>query len=170
MATTTAVQMQPKSESGENLRLEITRVIKASRQRVFDAWTRPEMIRQWFGPNGKNVADTAIDARKNGEYMIAMKAGACEDMPPVEGVDLSQPSVVTGRFTRVEPYEVLAFTWKGNWNAEEETLVTIELRDVEGGTELKLTQAPFLTEQSRDGHNAGWNSSLPNLQQLLEKA
>ena len=167
---TSGVEMKKRDDAGECLRVEIVRVIRASKQRVFDAWTRPEMIRQWFGPKGKTVADAAMDAYVDGEYRIAMNAGSCEDMPAVEGVDMSRPSIVTGRYTRVQPYDLLEFTWKGNWNPDEETLVTIELRDVEGGTELKLTQEPFLTEQSRDGHSAGWNSSLPNLQVLLESA
>jgi uncharacterized protein YndB with AHSA1/START domain len=143
------------------LKLELTRVIKASRQRVFDAWTRPEMIRQWFGPGRMTVPETETDARVDGAYSITMR-GAMEP----GGVE--NTGHVTGRYIRVEPYDLLAFTWTANWAPGEESLVTITLRDVEGGTEMKLVHEGFATEESQKGHTRGWTSGLEKLQQLVE--
>ncbi len=162
---TTVVEMQPKSEPKENLKLEIKRVIKASRQRVFDAWTRPETIRQWFNPGTYTMTDAEINARMGGEYRFTMNGGCGEDGQP----DLSQTSSVTGRYVRLEPYDLLAFTWKRSRDPEEESLVTIELRDVEGGTEMKLTHERFLTADSRDRHFHGWSSVVPKLAEFFER-
>lgn len=154
--------------AGENLKLEVKRVIQASRQRVFDAWTRPEMIRQWFGPGNKVIKDASADARVGGAYRIAMDGESCDAK---EGeIDMSRGSVVTGRYTRVEPYDVLAFTWKGDWDLEEETQVTITLKDVDGGTELTLVQERFMTQDSRDKHGMGWSGSLLKLERFVEGA
>jgi uncharacterized protein YndB with AHSA1/START domain len=79
-------------------------------------------------------------------------------------------TLVSGRYTRVDPYDVLAFTWRNPRDEDEESLVTIELRDVSGGTELKLTHERFLTEASRDQHAAGWESVLGKLQEFFAAA
>jgi uncharacterized protein YndB with AHSA1/START domain len=39
--------------------LELTRVIHAPRARVFEAWTRPELLQQWFGPAGMHCPNAA---------------------------------------------------------------------------------------------------------------
>jgi uncharacterized protein YndB with AHSA1/START domain len=167
MATGSVVEMQMKDDASEGLKLELVRVIKASKRRVFDAWTRPETIRLWFGPKGKTAADVTADAHVGGDYRISMKPGDCE-VPPVEGIDMTRSSAVTGRYTRVDPYDVLAFTWQGDWPGAEESLVTIELRDVEGGTEMTLRHERFLTEQAVKSHTYGWTGSLVKLAELLE--
>jgi uncharacterized protein YndB with AHSA1/START domain len=147
-----------------SLKLEMTRVIKASRQRVFDAWTRPEMIRQWFGPEGKMVAEVNADAKVGGSYGISM-TGKCDAEEGKAGeIDMRRDSMVSGRYIKVDPYDLLQFTWKGNWEPTEETTVTIELRDVDGGTELKLTQERFMTESSQAQHEYGWTGSLDKLE------
>ena len=149
-----------------SVKVEMVRVIRASRQRVFDAWTRPEMIRQWFTPGTMTVADAAMDARESGEWRLLMNGGCVED----EQTDAARRTLVSGRYTRVDPYDVLAFTWRNPRILEEESLVTIELRDLEGGTELKLTHERFLTEASRDQHAAGWESVLGKLQEFFAAA
>ena len=52
MSEQAAVQEQ---ETREDLKLEIRRVIKARRSRVFESWTTPELMQQWFAPNGMRV-------------------------------------------------------------------------------------------------------------------
>ena len=141
----------------EDLRLELTRVIKAPRARVFDAWTRPEMIRQWFGADGRTAAEVSTDAKVGGAYSIAMESCAEE----------GRHSKATGRYTKVDPYDLLQFTWEGSWVPGEESLVTIHLRDVEGGTEIKLIHDRFNSKESRDGHNKGWMGILDHLVEVL---
>ena len=154
---TSVIEMK---KADEATRLEIVRVIKASKQRVFDAWTRPEMIRRWFRPGTDSVADASMDAHEGGAWRLAMTGGCAE--PDANGYH-----VVTGRYTKVDPWDVLQFTWKRAASPEEESLVTIELKDVAGGTEMKLTHERFLTEESRDRHANGWGSVLGRLQEFF---
>ena len=65
---------------------------------------------------------------------------------------------------------MLAFTWKNICPLDEESLVTIELRDVDGGTEMKLTHERFLTPESRDRHYKGWSNLVPKLGDFIENA
>jgi len=51
------------------------------------------------------------------------------------------------------------------------SIVTVELSDVAGGTELRLLHEQLPSEESRDNHNDGWNSLLTKLGKFLnEKA
>jgi uncharacterized protein YndB with AHSA1/START domain len=160
MMATSMVENHSTEKVG-NLKVEVTRVIKATRKRVFDAWTRPEMIRQWFGPGGMKVPEAEADARVDGAYCITMHGA-------MEPGGAEHTGRVTGTYTRVEPYDALAFTWSANWAPGEESLVTITLRDVAGGTEMKLVHEGFATEESRNGHMRGWTGGIDKLQQLVE--
>jgi len=64
----------------------------------------------------------------------------------------------------------LVFTWV--WprtTPERESLVSIELRQARGGTELLFTHARFHDETVRDGHRQGWSDSLVKLESYLKE-
>lgn len=151
--------------AGKSLKLELTRVIKASKQRVFDAWTRPEFVRQWFGPAEKECTLAETDARVGGAYTLELRGAGCT----AEGAasDEVRTSRATGRYIKVDPYDLLQFTWRWNPDAPE-TLVTVALREVDGGTEIKLTHEGFATEGERDAHQHGWSGSLDKLERFAE--
>ena len=157
MASMTAVQDVP--ETDKQLRLEVTRLIKAPRARVFDAWTRPEMIRMWFGPEGMRPAEVSTDPRVGGAYTIGLES--CAD-------GTKQNPVATGTYTKVNPYDLLQFSWVGSWVPEEESLVTIHFRDVGDATEIRLIHDRFNTVESRDGHNKGWIACMDRLAERID--
>jgi len=95
--------------------------------------------------------------------MIEMTGPSCSDEG---GADEIRTWRVTGRYVKVEPYDLLAFTW--SWGPVDETLVTVALRDVDGGTEIKLTHERLQTEALRDLHQHGWEISLDNLVRFAE--
>lgn len=64
--------------------------------------------------------------------------------------------------------ESLQSTWASNWSPGEKSLVTVSLKDVEGGTEITILHENFNTEASRDGHNQGWAGCLEELAAMLE--
>ena len=74
---------------------------------------------------------------------------------------------VGGVYRTFDPPRKLAFTWAWEGSSDPETLVTIELREIEGGTELTLTHTKFGTESARDHHNQGWAGCLAKLERLL---
>jgi uncharacterized protein YndB with AHSA1/START domain len=156
----------PKTDS--NIKLEITRVIKAPRAKVFDAWIRPETIRQWFGTANMRTLEPQTNPVVDGSYKIEME-GICpeaEAKRPQESV--GQKMGVTGTYTKVSPYDLLQFTWAAQWAPDEISLVTLHFRDMDGGTELRLIHDRFLSEASRDGHRVGWVGGIDKLVALLE--
>jgi uncharacterized protein YndB with AHSA1/START domain len=145
-----------------------TRVIRAPRGRVYEAWTNPEVLKQWFGPANMYCPEATLDVRVGGEYRIAVdptpEAAASAAISESE----QRHAAAVGSYTKIVPNELLQFSWSPNWNLGEQSLVTLTFKDVEGGTELTLLHENFNTEESRDGHNKGWAGSFDKLARILE--
>jgi uncharacterized protein YndB with AHSA1/START domain len=135
--------------------LVMRRTFKASRERVFAAWTQPEILREWFAPPpGWTVPDAALDLRVGGAYRIAFRSP--------EG----EISEVSGHIRELQAPERLAYTWTfAGFPAD--TLVTIEFYDRGEETELVLTHEHFADDAMRDRHEGGWTMSLGNLARTL---
>jgi uncharacterized protein YndB with AHSA1/START domain len=151
------------------LKLEITRVIRASRSRVFEAWTRPEIVQKWFGPGQTTVPAVAMDVRPGGEYRIEMLSPTADCAREAGVPDASKRVAALGVYQRIVKDELLEFTWRGDWEGCETSLVTVSLKDVEGGTELTLRHERFATEASRNSHEKGWTGSFEKLAKELEQ-
>ena len=55
--------------------LNFERSYDAPIAKVWDAWTRPEMLREWWGPEKTTVTDCEVDLRVGGRIFIVMEAG-----------------------------------------------------------------------------------------------
>jgi uncharacterized protein YndB with AHSA1/START domain len=151
MSEQAAVQEQEKSE---DLKVEIRRVIKAPRSRVFASWTTPELMQRWFAPREMRLANASADLRIGGEYRIEMR-----------GVDNAE-YVATGVYRKIVPNELLSFTWGAGCDPGKETLVTITFRDFEHGTELILTHERFSSADAAARHERGWVGCLDKLEEF----
>jgi uncharacterized protein YndB with AHSA1/START domain len=144
----------------EKTRLEIKRVINAPRDRVYAAWTDPAQLKQWFGPENVQTRGLVADACVGGEFRW--------DLVNPEGEEMT----MRGEFRELQPGKKVVFTWQ--WQDDEVwenhiSLVTVELSDRDGGTELRLIHEQLPNEQSREGHNGGWNSALDKLEKFFNR-
>lgn len=152
--------------SGETVRL--TRVYAASRQEVFDAWTDSQALGQWFGTDSHKCKIEILDVREGGEYRFRMiPVGVDSDCAG----NPEEDSVCAGKFVSIAPPErlVMTFSWVENGADIGETLLSIELFEVEGGTELVLTHERLPDQALREAHASGWQGSLDNLQAYLSR-
>ena len=87
-----------------------------------------------------------------------------------EGKNASGGSfAVWGEYTRIEPPNVLAFTWEHDWDSGPVTNVLIELSRTASGTRVKVTHSGFASEATRDDHKNGWGRVLAWLRRYLEE-
>lgn len=138
--------------------LQVNRFIHAAPEQVFSAFTLPEILVDWFGPDFCFPMDAEVDLRPGGIYRIEMET---DEMGPTE---------IEGTYQEVEPNSRLVFTWAWKDNpalGEGETLVSVELIDIEGGTEVKIHHSGFSNLDDRDIHSQGWNNALDNLEVLF---
>ena len=138
--------------------LVIRRTYNAPRERVFAALTTVELLRRWFGPPGIDVGEVTFDARSGGRYRIAMKTP--------EGEEYN----VGGLITEYRAPERLAYTFRWEEDdpkTERDTFVSIDFIDRGKQTEMVLTHAGLVSEDSREVHAGGWNGALNNIAALL---
>ena len=140
--------------------LTIRRIIKAPRQRVFDAWTQPEHLKHTGGersPRGPTeIAE--VDLRVGGRYRLGMQR-------PERAAG---PYVCFGEFREINEPERLVYTWSWEPPGMEvgETLVTVEFLDQGASTEIVLTHerlphAEAVAGTGRAGRAASKFSHLP---------
>ncbi len=144
--------------------LSISKTINAPRERVFAAWTQPELLHQWWGAHESFSAPIAeVDLKVGGTYRLGM-------LEP--GKDA--PYVSYGTYREVNPPQKLVFTWafeKMPGDDPEfvpaETLVTVEFNDKGDATEVVITHERFTDEHLRDEHQHGWRGCLEGLHRLF---
>lgn len=140
--------------------LEIVRFINVPADRVYEAWTDPAQLRQWFGPENVRTRNITADVRVGGKYRW--------DLTSPEGEEMS----AFGEYKELVPGKKIVFTWR--WDDDEAwenrtSVVTIKLFERPGGTELRFRHEQLPSEESRDRHNDGWNSLLDRLEQFFSK-
>ncbi|MDQ2679528.1 MAG: SRPBCC domain-containing protein [Candidatus Eremiobacteraeota bacterium] len=137
----------------------LRRTYNASRERVFAAWTQPEIAARFLGPDDITIPKVEMDVRTGGSYRIAMHRPDGETW------------YVGGVYREVRAPERLCMTWRweeDNTADEHESLLTLEFNEVNGGTELVLIHEQLATEESRAGHESGWSMILDKLATTLE--
>lgn len=143
--------------------ISVTRTFTASRQRVWEAWTRPEVFAEWFGTAAVEVPweSLSMDVRPGGDWHAVMRSPGAHDVG------------WHGTFAEVDPPARLAMTiTEDDGPGEEpENPVTVDLEEVPGGTEMTLTRAgrPLSEEQQREAQ-AGWGEFLDAMEDVLHAA
>lgn len=140
--------------------LELTRQIRAPRERVFDAFTNESALAVWHCPRGMKVLEARADARVGGKYRIAV------------GARDGEQHIVGGEYQRIDRADFLAYTWQ--WEGGPElpaglrTLIEVTLTDKDGGTHLHMRHSGFPDAAIRDSHDSGWQSVFNNLSDYLD--
>ena len=138
--------------------LQMTREFNAPRARVFKAFTDPELLRQWWSPDGFAFTDIQVDPDSGLGTRFTMVDDSTGDTYVWDMVytDVDEPNRLVWRSI-----------WVDGFADNRETVVTIEFRTVDGGTEISLTHEGFADKKNRDDHGAGWDGSLEKLGRFL---
>lgn len=129
--------------------LTLRRTFDASRERVWRAVTDADELEQWFVPDGMTAEVTANELEPGGAMSITWTDGE----HPIEN---------EGYYVEVVEHERLV---TGEETADGELRLTYEFRDVDGGTEVTVTQE--FPDGVPDGAAEGWSSILDNLPEVL---
>ncbi len=165
---------------GNEIRIE--RIFNASKEAVWNAWTNPELIKLWWGPEGFTAPSIKVDLKVGGKYVYAMKgpdgsewdkvmysAGIFKEIIPNEKI------VATDFFSdeNGEKMEPKDFGQDQNFPAEMHTTILFE--DTENGqTKLTIIYPKPENESQfeamlKSGMKEGWQSSLNKFASIVEK-
>ena len=129
--------------------LVITRLIDAPRRLVFKAWTQPEHVACWWGPQGFITIHCEMDIRVGGSYRVGMRSP--------HGTEHWKRGVYR---EIVEPERIVfTFAWEdADGNAGRELLTTVIFAEEGTKTRLTLRQSEFDATSARDSHITGLTS------------
>ena len=130
--------------------IRLQRLLPASPQEVFDAWTDPKSLQQWFCPGTVSLASVDLDVRVGGHFRIVMR-------------DETKDLLHTGTYREIDPPQRLVFTWRSSGTYDQETLVTVELHPRGTKTELVLTHERLPDASSAGKHEEGWQDVVRKL-------
>ena len=137
----------------------ITRVFDAPLDLVFQAWTDPDQVAQWYGPDGFDTPreSVTIELRVGGRYELEMVQQASGARFPVryEVIELDPPRLLV---LRSEPMPQVGM--------HEPTVTRIELHDHGEKTRMSLSDGPY-TESAHA--EAGWNAAFGKLDAVLRR-
>ena len=121
--------------------LVVTRTFNGSASMVFDAWTKPELLKQWWAPKslGVSLFECESDLRVGGTYRYAF------------GRDPKNPEVFSGRYKEVSPPSRLVLTQVYERMRDAgEAIITAIFEESNGKTRLTLHQL-YPSKEALDG-------------------
>jgi uncharacterized protein YndB with AHSA1/START domain len=139
-----------------NVVLTVQRRINASAERLFDAWTRPELMKKWFHVGADWTTPVAeVDLKVGGLWKL--------QMTQPDGV--SYPSF--GRYQVIDRPNKLVFTWHPLAKDDYETTVTLLFKKIsEDVTEIILINEGLKNEEDAGYYKPGWTGCLECLNSL----
>jgi uncharacterized protein YndB with AHSA1/START domain len=135
----------------------LTRIFEAPRELVFKAWTDPDEVAAWYGPEQFDTPRERIriDLRVGGRYELTMvqREGGAEFAIGYDIVELVEPELIV---LRSDPMPQVGM--------HEPTITRVELEDLGGRTRMTLTDGPY----RESGHaEAGWRAAFDKLATLV---
>lgn len=164
----------------ETEKIIIERVFDAPREKVWEAWTTPELVKEWWGPEGFYAPSIKVDMRIGGKYIYAMhgpkgsewdkdmySAGEYKEIVPMEKL------VVSDYFSDEEGNKIKPTEYGQDESFPDEMHVTVLFEEIEEGkTKLSIIYTPQ-SDAVRDamiksGMNEGWSTSLDKMAKVIE--
>jgi uncharacterized protein YndB with AHSA1/START domain len=139
--------------------LQIERTLPAPRALVYQAFTDPARMLEWFGPHGFSATTVQLDVRVGGAWRGGMR-----------GPD-GKERIASGIYREVIPNQRLVFTyaWEQDGARGHETVCEVDLTDAGKHTHLRFTQGRFPSAAEANGHQGGWTEAFEKLAQTVRK-
>jgi uncharacterized protein YndB with AHSA1/START domain len=161
MAALASVESTPNASR----ELSLSRLIDAPREKVFKAWTDPELLKQWFAPLPWTTPRAELDVRPGGANLIVMRGPEGQEFPN------------RGVYLEVVENERLVFTdaYAGAWEPAEKPFMTVILTFEDHGGKTKYTARVLhwsVADRERHekmGFHAGWGQCANQLEALVAK-
>jgi uncharacterized protein YndB with AHSA1/START domain len=151
----------------------VERIFDVPAALIWQLWTEPEHIRNWYGPQGFTVSVTEMDLRVGGHRLFCME---------MQTADNSRPFWTTGEFREIVPNERLVYTdipsnengdllsladlGMGEDDSPFITLVTVLLEDLGGRTKMVVTHSGVPAND--EGAQSGWQQAMEKMANYIE--
>jgi uncharacterized protein YndB with AHSA1/START domain len=137
--------------------LAFKRRIPGQPHQVYDAWTRPEVMRRWLAPGANKVLEASTDVRIGGRFRIRSVAP--------DGT----MHTIDGAYRELDPGRRIVMTWSYSGPVEllceMETLLAVDLTPLgDDETEMTVTQTRIATLEAAAAYSEGWPTCFAKLE------
>lgn len=148
------------------------RTYDAPLETVWQAWTDPNMLKEWWGPDNVSIPECEVDVRVGGALYIVMEAG--EAMGEFKGTRWP----MKGTYTLVEENAKLSYEAKAWTEGHEETTEIDQLTELTLSEENGKTKVNLKVTVNKIGSDAGmaikgmewgFNQQFDKLEKFLER-
>ena len=153
----------------------LDRVFDAPREMVWQAWTDPELLPRWYGPNVETIIHK-FDLKPGGVWLGEMKWGGKSNFSKVAFKEVApQEKLVWHHSTSDSDWNIISSPMMADWPRVLLTTVTFE--DMGAKTKVRLTQIPFEATEAEitcfagamAGMDKGWGSGYAILDELFKE-
>jgi uncharacterized protein YndB with AHSA1/START domain len=152
--------------------LRLERSYPATPERVWELWTTPAGIEQWWAPDGFEAKVETLDLVPGGELRHSLTATGPEQVAFMENAGMPLTTHAVKRFTEVEPPRRLAYVSEIDFVPGVEPyehLTGVDLSPDPEGVRVVMTVEPMHDEEWTERLVAGRGMELDNLARLLAR-
>jgi uncharacterized protein YndB with AHSA1/START domain len=135
--------------------LVLTRTFNAARKLVFQVWTDPKHLAQWWGPRGFTTQIREMDVRPGGAWRYVMRGPDGSEYP------------FDGLYVEVVEPERLVFDGSIHAAPEQRVWTEVTFVDRGGKTEVNVRQLYSFESDATRGAPIGWNQQFDRLDEFL---
>jgi uncharacterized protein YndB with AHSA1/START domain len=157
----TKIEIQPASDR----ELVLCRLINAPAAKLYQAWTEPALLKQWFAPKPWGISRVENDVRSGGKSLTVMKSPDGQEFPNA------------GIYLEVIPNKKLVFTdaFTSTWEPSQKPFMVGTVTFEEQGNQTRYTaRVQHWTKEDREihekmGFHEGWGKCTDQLEELASK-
>jgi uncharacterized protein YndB with AHSA1/START domain len=138
------------------MKVSVTRVVKAPCQLVYQAWTDPKQLAQWFSPEDAKCQSVAADVRVGGAHRIHL----------ISQKD-NRDHIAVGEYKQVIPNQLLQFTWHWEHYHMPDSVITVSFEDLGKTTRVTLVHEGLPDQEDVEQHGQGWTSLMKKFARLM---
>ena len=144
------------TERTSDRELVVKRTFNAPARLVFEAWTKPELFKQWWAPKsmGMFLRSCEMDVRAGGRYRL------------VFGDDASNPAEFFGRYLEVTPHSRLV--WTNDEGGEGGSVTTVTFEEKDGKTLLVMSEL-YPSKEALDAAGTGAADAMSETFEQLDE-
>ena len=136
--------------------LNVSKQFNCSKDALYNAWTQPEQLKQWWKPMGKQLTQVVNNIKEGGEVKYVFEDNSL---------------TIDGKYEKVQGQDLLEYTW--NWHLKAERIedakykLSVRFEGESNNATISVTQTGFEKEESVQPHKQGWEEGLQQLQEYL---
>ena len=144
-------------EQNKAQQLQVQADFEVPVERLFEAWTNPEQLKQWWKTTGYQLTTVTNELKQGGKVQYRFENDELD---------------INGEYEKVEPNASLVYTWNWKFSKQEASngnyRLNIQFSSNGNGSQIKISQESLNSDEHLHPHEEGWKKGLEDLKHFLK--